>query len=165
MRKIYGRLQSQTPEGYCLITDTAFPQGGRGVSLHIRAPYKQGNRVRAESMAHAHQLMRYNMQLTSARQAAEWCIQAIQEGYARLKLPLDVRDNDERGDIIEIEVRMSNVCTRRVGINQTLQFYVPLWKENEVDARKWDDFESLLFGDVQRKDRVANFHTRLVQGA
>lgn len=161
-RKIFNRLKNRTPEHYYLATDSAFPQGGQGVQEHIRAPYKQGNRIRADTVAEAQEMMKYNRQLTSCRQAAEWCMRAIQGGFGRLKLPLDIQDSEGRGNTIEIAVRMTNVRTRRIGINQTLQFYVPIWKENEVDALMWDGFEDMVFGEVQKRDRVAMFHTRLV---
>jgi hypothetical protein len=87
---------------------------------------------------------------------------AIQGGFGRLKLPLDIQDSEGRGNTIEIAIQMTNVCTRRIGINQTLQFYVPIWKENKVDALMWDGFEDMVFGEVQKHDCVAMFHTRLV---
>jgi hypothetical protein len=159
-RVIFQKIRHQTPDNYFVITDTAFPRGENVIQHKIKAPMKQGKRVHG-SPAEIREILAFNSQLTGARQAAEWAMRAMQGGFSRLKLPLSSTDTDGSGDTIEVAVRMCNVRTKRVGINQILNFYVPIWKENEVDAQMWDGFESMLFGDVQRKDRVSKFHSRL----
>jgi len=41
-RPIYEKLLRKTPEGYYLVTDTAFPQGSDQIKGRIRAPMKDG---------------------------------------------------------------------------------------------------------------------------
>jgi hypothetical protein len=47
-RGIYEKLRTQTPEGYYLVTDTAFPRGTDQIAGRIRAPLKQGQCLPAD---------------------------------------------------------------------------------------------------------------------
>ena len=64
-----------------------------------------------------------NKQLVSARQAAEWGMQAMQGSFARLKLPLPATDHQFRAEVIELAVRLHQLRCRAVGINQTRLVY------------------------------------------
>jgi hypothetical protein len=44
-----------------------------------------------------------------------------------------------------------------VGISQIRTVYLGVWQESE-DQRMWTDLGNMLFGDIQRQDRVSRFH-------
>ena len=44
-----------------------------------------------------------------------------------------------------------------MGINQIRNVYEPIWKEADGEDL-WSGFESMLFGEVRRRDRVSAFH-------
>ena len=47
---IYEKLCIATPEGYFLVTDTAFPHGTDQIKGHICAPMKQGQHLPTDPM-------------------------------------------------------------------------------------------------------------------
>lgn len=155
-RPIYEKLLRKTPEGYYLVTDTAFPRGSDQIKGRIRAPMKDGARLPADSVERK-KLLDFDRQLLSYRQTAEWGNRALQGTFGRLRVPLEINYKNRRGDLLETIVRLYQVRTRRVGINQIRSVYMPIWMENEQD-KIWGHFESLLFRDQRRNDRVARFH-------
>ncbi|KAF7785090.1 hypothetical protein Agabi119p4_1255 [Agaricus bisporus var. burnettii] len=50
---IYLKLQHRTPEGYYLVTDTAFPRGSNQIAGRIQAPLKQGSKLPEDEHANA----------------------------------------------------------------------------------------------------------------
>jgi len=64
-------------------------------------------------------------QATSARQASEWGMRALQGSFPRLKDRLLYEDRGERKLILLSTVWLFNLCARRVGINQILSSYMP----------------------------------------
>ncbi len=54
-----------------------------------------------------------------------------------------------------------NLRTERVGISEIRNVYMRYWEEAE-DADIWNDFESVMFGDLRRRDRVSRFHRVVV---
>lgn len=159
-RPIYEKLQDDTPDGYYLIADTAFPRGMNDPASKIKAPIKSGQRLPADPMERA-EFVAFDRQLLSYRQTAEWGMRALQGSFGRLRVPLDPNDPEWRCDLLELCVRMNNVRASLVGINQIRNVYLPTWREAE-DARLWFEFEDMLLSDVRAGDRVSRFHLNLV---
>ncbi|KDR67832.1 hypothetical protein GALMADRAFT_79452 [Galerina marginata CBS 339.88] len=155
-RPIFERLRCQTPDGYYLVTDTAFPRGTDQIQGKIKAPLKSGARLPSDGRERD-ALMNFNNQLLSFRQAAEWGMRAMQGSFGRLRVPLEITHSSQRGDLLETVVRLYQVRVRRVGINQIRTVYMPTWAENEQDYI-WKNFEKMLFKDQRKADRVARFH-------
>ena len=154
-RLIYRKLRNDTPEGFYLIADTAFPRGARYIEGRIKAPVKTGARLPHNPEERANRL-RFDRQLVSFRQSAEWGMRALQGSFGRLRLPLEINDDGGRADLLEVCVRMNNVRALLVGINQIRNVYMPIWQDE--DDRLWSGFERMLFGDIQWHDRVSRFH-------
>lgn len=153
---IYEKLRSQTPEDYYLVTDTAFPRGSSQIEGRIRAPMKSGEYLPRDPQARQ-RIEDYDRQLLSFRQSAEWGMRALQGSFGRLRMPLEVNNAERRGDLLETCVRLQNLRTELVGINQLRTVYMPIWQENEQEEI-WKNFENILYGEQQRNDRVSNFH-------
>lgn len=155
-RPIYKQLRDKAPNGYFLVADLAFPRGGAEVEDHIHLPWRSGeplpqdHRERAAAIA-------YDNQLLSYRQMAEWGMHQLQGSFGRLRVPLDVNDNDGRADLLKNCIRMNNVRATRVGISQIRTVYEPIWRALEA-AELWDSFERMVIRDIRRGDRVAQFH-------
>ena len=153
---IYEKLRTATPEGYYLVTDTAFPRGTSQIEGHIRAPMTQGHRLPAD-LTERRNAEQFDRQLLSFRQSAEWGMRSLQGSFGRLRVPLEVGYMDQRGDLLETCVRLQNFRTRLVGINQIRSVYMPIWKANEQEEI-WESFENMLFSEQRAKDRVSQFH-------
>jgi hypothetical protein len=121
---------------------------------------KDGQRIRGtpEQMAEA---MAFNHELLSYRQTAEWGMHAIQGSFGRLQMPLNCNNNSSRGDLIEICLRLHNLRTIKVGINQIRTVYMKHWQQTDEDIELWIGFETMLFSEQRKNDRVAHFHIAL----
>ncbi|KAF9019862.1 hypothetical protein BDZ89DRAFT_1093804 [Hymenopellis radicata] len=150
------KLRVETPEGFYLVTDTAFPRGTDQIAGRIRAPMKSGERLPDNTAERAYALQ-FDRQLLSLRQAAEWGNRCLQGSFGRLRIPLKVEYSNVRGDLLEVCFRLYQLRTRRVGINQIRSVYLPIWKEG-AQEEIWDHFEQLLFRDQTQNDRVRSFH-------
>lgn len=84
-------------------------------------------------------------------------MRAIQGAFGRLRLPLNINQVEDRQELLEVCMRLANVRTARVGINQIRNVYMPIWTASIEDMELWTGFEEMLFGDIQRRDRVARF--------
>ncbi|EDQ98024.1 uncharacterized protein LACBIDRAFT_316314 [Laccaria bicolor S238N-H82] len=155
-RPIYEKLRAETPEGYYLVTDTAFPRGTDQIKGRIKAPMKDGTRLPADPVARK-AAMAFDRQLLSYRQTAEWGMRAVQGSFGRLRVPLEINFEARRGDLLETVVRLYQIRTRLVGINQIRSVYMPIWRENEQE-QLWSHFEDILFRDQRKMDRVSRFH-------
>jgi hypothetical protein len=160
-RPIYEKLRSRTPEGYYLVTDTAFPRGTDQIAGRIKAPMKDGTRLPVNH-AERENLMQHDRQLLSFRQTAEWGMRTMQGSFGRLRVPLSIKDSDLRGDILECASRLFNLRARTVGYNQIRTVYMPIWKEGEQEEL-WATFKSMLFSEQRRNDRVHRFHLVVVE--
>jgi hypothetical protein len=158
--RIYTQLQLHTPPDYYIVADTAFPRGTSSINGRIRAPLKHGQVLRG-SAAEIEEQMAFNRELLSYRQTAEWGMRAIQGAFGRLRLPLNIANEEARSDLIEICLRLHNLRAIRVGINQIRTVYTKLWQATEDDMDVWRDFENMLFSDQRKKDRVSRFHVTL----
>ncbi|KAI0371862.1 hypothetical protein BV20DRAFT_1067190 [Pilatotrama ljubarskyi] len=160
-RPIYKKLREKTPQGYFLVADTAFPRGTRAIEGRIQAPLKSGTRLPQDPVERDALLM-WNRQLVSYRQTAEWGVRQVRSGFGRLRVPLDVSDPVGRGDLLEVCFRSMNLRTIRVGISEIRTVYMCLWQESE-DRDIWKNLENVVFGEIQRRDRVAWFHHIVVE--
>lgn len=86
-RPIYEKLRTETPEGYYLVTDTTFPCGTDQIHGRIRAPMKEGTRLSGNALERT-EMLAFDRQLLSLRQAAEWGNRALQGSFGRLRIPL-----------------------------------------------------------------------------
>ncbi len=153
---IYQKLQNNTPEGYYLVSDTAFPRGTRSIAGRIQAPLKSGQRLPQDPIERE-KLLSYDHKLLSYRQTAKWGMRQLQGGFGCLRMPLDVNDPVGRGELLESSIRSMNLRAVRVGISQIRSVYMPCWKDAE-DEDIWNDFANVVFGDLRRRDRVSRFH-------
>jgi DDE superfamily endonuclease len=152
---IYEKLLSATLEGYYIVADAAFPRGMQSIEGRIKAPITSGTRLPTDEREVA-QLLAFNRQLLSYRQTAEWGNRALQGAFGRLRLPLPIRDHAARGDLLENCVRLHNLRTRLVGLNEIRSVYMPLWTLSPEEAM-WDRFETKFFSTPHA--HVARFET------
>ena len=69
----------------------------------------------------------FNTELTSYRQTAEWGMRAIQGSFGRLRVPLDIEDNQGRARLLEVCIHLNNLCANYIGISQIRSVYQPVW--------------------------------------
>lgn len=155
-RAVYKKLEHDTPEGYYLVADTAFPRGTARVQMHIKAPIKSGARLPRDSRERD-AFLRFNSQLTSFRQTAEWGNRSLQGSFGRLRMPLPIGNIAARGDLLEVCFRLYNLRAREVGLNQICEVYMPIWQAGDQELI-WNHFEDVFFGDQRKLDRVSKFH-------
>lgn len=155
---IYEKLERDTPDGYCLVADSAFPQGHGRIAGKILVPLKAGQPLPLDDEQRAH-TMRLSRSILSYRQTAEWGMCELQGSFGRLRIPLAADDLDQRADLIETCFRLHNLRTQLVGINQIKNVYVPIWREGSGE-RVWEGFENILFADQWKHDRVSTFHVQ-----
>jgi len=65
-------------------------------------------------------------------------MRTIQGSFGRLRVPLDINDEIGRQELLESCVRLNNIRTRCVGINQIRSVYMPVWKASE-DEQLWEN--------------------------
>jgi hypothetical protein len=160
-RPIYDKLVYDTPDGFYIIADSAFPHAPSNVELKIRRSLKSGERLPNNTSEQA-DFVNFNRALLSYRQTAEWGMRALQGAYGRLRVPLDANNSEIRLRILESCVRLHNLRTTRIGINQICTVYMPEWETTE-DDRFWDDVEDMMqIKDVLKHDRVSRFHLLVV---
>ncbi|KAG0697412.1 hypothetical protein DFH29DRAFT_1003720 [Suillus ampliporus] len=78
---IISAVLNKTPDGYYLITDSAFPHGTATVSGKIQAPLKSGTVLPGNAHEQA-ELLTFNQQLLSYCQTAEWGMQMMQGSFS-----------------------------------------------------------------------------------
>ncbi|KAJ7785054.1 hypothetical protein DFH07DRAFT_864357 [Mycena maculata] len=136
-KPIYEKLRTRTPEGFYVVADTAFPRGTAQIDGRIRTTAEIEEKLAFDP---------------------EWGMSGLQGSFGRLRLPLDIGDQDERGNLLEICVRLHNLRAQCVGYNQIRTVYMPLWRQNKEDIEVWTNFENMLFSEQRRVDRVSRFH-------
>lgn len=138
------------------MANTGFPRGTASIAGKIRAPLKGGEFVPQDPLARD-ALLRFNRQLLSYRQTAEWGMRTIQGSFGRLRVPLPIASDKSRRRLLENCCRLTNLRARRVGISQIRSVYMPVWKASE-DEQLWLDLGNMMFGDIRKRDRVSRFH-------
>ena len=147
---IYERLDLETPNGFSLAADSAFPRGSHRLEGKILVPLQQGDPLPFDGdecrfmLAHSRALLSY-------RQTAEWGMRQLQGSFGRLSHPLDINNQAQRSNILEACFRLHNLKARLVGINQIRNVY------SRTVERRWGGFESVLFPRRQ-VGRVSRFH-------
>lgn len=151
---VYQKLQRQTPEGYYLVTDTAFPRGSNQIAGRIKAPLKQNSQLPVDERSQ-NEVLEFNRQLLSYRQTAEWGMRSLQGSFGRLRVPLTINYNSHRAYILETITRLHNLRTRCVGINQIRSVYMPMWSKEEESLLQ---LGNIIFSNIRKNDRVWRFH-------
>jgi DDE superfamily endonuclease len=141
-----------------LVADTAFPRGSDAIIGRIRAPLKAGQSLRGTQEEIAYQ-MEFDRQLLSYRQTAEWGNRALKSCFGRLRMPLEIKHKERRGNLLETCIRAHCLRTRRVGLNEIQSVYEPHWAVLGRDGRVLSDWDNMLFADQRSNDRVASYHT------
>ncbi|GLE03372.1 hypothetical protein PINS_up012262 [Pythium insidiosum] len=162
-RDLYSKLLDRTPENYFAIADTAFPRNQSRMQGRIKTPIKSNDKLPRELHAQGRldelqELMRFNSELVSARQAAEWGMRAFQGSFARLKMPLPADDHEYRYRILEICARLHQLRTVRVGINQIRNVYERIWRDEDANALVYEQFRTMLFREITSNDRIARYY-------
>lgn len=153
---IYAKLREHTPDGFYLVADTAFPRGTQSIQNRIKTPLKEGSKLPRDPQKRQ-SLLSFNRQLLSCRQAAEWGMRTLQGSFGRLRMPLQISNSKARAELLEVCVRLQNVRTSLVGINQIRNTFEPIWRASDD---LWDTFGDALITDISKKDRVSKFHVQ-----
>ncbi|QRW07061.1 DDE superfamily endonuclease [Ceratobasidium sp. AG-Ba] len=124
---IYDLLLDETPEGYRVLADSAFQSNNENLAKKIHTPLKRNNIFPGLNPEQVNDEWEYSAVVTSARQAVEWGMRAVQGSFARLRIPLSANDSHGRQLLIESCLRLHNLRTTRVGINQIRTVYLPYW--------------------------------------
>ena len=155
---IYKKLEHETPDGYCIVADSAFPTGHDRIAGKILVPLKSGEKLPIDAVQRKSTL-HLSRSILSYRQTAEWGMRQLQGSFGRLRIPLEIENMEKRADLIECCFRLHNLRTRLVGINQIRNVYVPMWCEGDGE-RIWNGFENISFSDQRNHDRVQAFHVQ-----
>ncbi|KAF9484657.1 hypothetical protein BDN70DRAFT_825117 [Pholiota conissans] len=156
-RPIYEKPHHDTPDGFYLVADTAFPRGTQDIEGRIMAPIKAGQRFRGTTKEIEERFL-YDRELLAYRQTAEWGMRSIQGSFGRLRLPLPIDDSDFRANLLETCFRLHNLRTRKIGINEIQKVYMSEWRKTKEDEEIWVNFENMLFAQQKDNDRVSRFH-------
>jgi hypothetical protein len=152
---IYEKLRTSTPNGFYIVADTAFPRGTEQIHGRIRTPIKEGARLPSDPVEQA-KLLAFDRQLLSFRQSAEWGNGMLQRVFGRLQVPFTLSHSRNHAHVLEICVRLCNLRTRRVGLNQIQSVYMPIWKHSDEEV--WISLDNMLFSGQRGNDRVRRFH-------
>jgi len=117
---IYNKLETVFEDngGKCVV-DSAFAQN--------RYNFLIKSSQREPDNAHA---MIVNREATAMRQSSEWGMRALQSSFPRLKDRFIYEETGERKIILKMMVLLFNVRSRRAGINQILNTYMPSLERN-----------------------------------
>ena len=105
---IYEKLKNETPDGFRLIADSAFPQGHDRVVGKILVPLKAGQQLLIDAHQRAHTLQ-LSRSVLSYRQTTEWGMRELQGSFGQLRIPVGADDMDRRGDLLETCFRLHNL--------------------------------------------------------
>ena len=149
-------MECETPDGYRIVADSAFPTGHDRIDGRILVPLKAGTKL-PEDDDQREYILQLSRSVLSYRQTAEWGMRELQGSFGRLRIPLEAGNMERRADLIESCFRLHNLRTRLVGINQIRSVYLPAWHKGD-GGRIWDGFEDILFSHQRQYDRVRAFH-------
>jgi len=127
---LYNLLRQKTPLGYSILADSAFPFTNDLQGKIISCPKEDvlGKINDIKKLA-------YFQAVTRERQAAEWGMRAIQASFSRLKLPLPA-DKTRRARLLRIILKLHNLRTNRVGMNQIKTVYYDIWIQKKFNHFK-----------------------------
>ena len=152
------KLENETPDGFSLVADSAFPRGNDRVAGKICVPLKAGEELPMNDVQQR-SVLELSRSILSYRQTAEWGMRELQGSFGWLRIPLGIEDMDKRADLLETCFRLHNLCTQLVGINHIKNVYVPIWREGGSN-QVWEGFECILFADQRKHDHVSAFHVQ-----
>ncbi|RPB04719.1 hypothetical protein L873DRAFT_1833053 [Choiromyces venosus 120613-1] len=153
-RDLFTKLLHNTPEKYWVIGDTAFPTSKDLVGRIITPPKLNSNSYPGDTAA-CYRFIKFNEQLVSARQAAEWGMRCLQGSFGRLKLPMPAQDAGYWYQLLEVCTWLHNLRTRLEGINQIRTVYEGIWQGSGI----YTEFKELLFSDIKKNDRIRRYYT------
>ncbi|KAG8723227.1 hypothetical protein FRC09_004209 [Ceratobasidium sp. 395] len=159
-QNVYGKLLHNTPDGRFLIADTAFPKLQQRLLDKIHTPLRARTDLGHLTPAERRAAIKYSNHVTSARQAVEWGMRAIQGAFGRLRMPLDANDTEWRCTVIETCFRMHNLRTRLVEINQIRTVYMPVFT-NGREHSFFDKLHAMIFSEIRRNDRLRQYYIEL----
>ncbi|KAG2076065.1 hypothetical protein BDR04DRAFT_1149775 [Suillus decipiens] len=81
--------------------------------------------------------MVFNRKLLSYCQTAEWSMQAIQGAFGRLRLPLNITNEEAHSNLIEVCLWLHNLRATHIRINQIWTVYMKIWQATEDDMDVW----------------------------
>ena len=151
--KLMFKLRYMTTNGYRLIADSAFTTRDATLAGKLLVPKKKSQDptyIPSPEEVASHRL------LTHLRQSAEWGNRAIKGPFGRLRVPLDANDDHGRSVIIETCVRLHQLRVRVCGLGQITNVFIPIWLQGGKSL--FYDFQSYLFSDIRKADRVARFY-------
>lgn len=119
---VYPRLDDvMTPPGFALLGDSAFVTWNiNGKIVRSRKHTEKGDIPQSTALAAVDCLLQRVM--PSERQSAEWGIRALKAPFGILRIPLTA-DARQRYRLIAVCVRLLNIRTRLVGLNQIQTVY------------------------------------------
>ena len=151
--RIYNQLELETPPGFRIVADSAFPTGGNRLAGKILVALRHGQVLpldddeRKDVLSHSRAILSY-------RQTAEWGMREIQGSFGRLRLPLDINNQELRLHLLETCFRLHNLKARLTGINHIRRVY---FERDNLDENVWEGMEDILF-PRQYVNRVSRFH-------
>jgi hypothetical protein len=148
---------TQTPAGYYLVANTAFPQGTNQIEGCIQGPIKIGQRIMGNP-DEVEEKLAFNQELLSYHQTAEWGMRALQGLFGRLHVPLEINHMEQRANIIETCARLHNLRAQMVRINQICNVYMKEWQATDDLDEMWRCFENMLFSEQRTRDCISNYH-------
>ncbi|KAG9095375.1 hypothetical protein FS749_010561 [Ceratobasidium sp. UAMH 11750] len=155
-QRVFDQLIDSTPDDFFVLGDSAFPPLGDGPRQRIKTPLKRGRCIPGTTHEEREESLRMSNVITSVRQAVEWGMRAIQGSFGRLRLPLDANDGEWRARILETCMRLHNVCTTLVGINQIHTVYLPVWTGGQPDF--FECLGAAMFPARRQNDRVLHYY-------
>ncbi|RPA83739.1 hypothetical protein BJ508DRAFT_317665 [Ascobolus immersus RN42] len=141
--------------------NTEFSTSHAELAAKLRTPPKAGFIGYSSDPVLALSEIRFNEELVSARQAAEWGMQCLQGAFSRLKVPMPADDAMYRSLLIEVCVRLHNLRANRIGLNQIRTFYEGIWTDGRVRSTIYHEFRDMLFRDIRKNDRIRRFYNFL----
>ena len=157
-RPIYHKLRDAIPDNFYLVADSAFPRGAEAIAQRIKAPLRAGQCLEG-TVQDINSRLAFDRQLLSFRQTAEWGNHCLKAAFGRLRVLLEIKHKNRRGNLLEVCIRAHSLRTRRIGHNQIQTVYVPQW---QGEGAEFSDFTNLLFSEQRANDRVSQFHTMAI---
>ncbi|RPA85887.1 hypothetical protein BJ508DRAFT_317111 [Ascobolus immersus RN42] len=120
---VSGSWHDRTPVPFYIMGNTAFTTTRTNLAAKIRTPPKCDFLGYSANPAIAAAEIRFNEELLSTRQAAEWGMQCIQGCASCLKVRMPADNSEYRARLIELCILLHNLRVNRMGINQIRTVY------------------------------------------
>lgn len=125
--RLYQKLREETPDGFRLLADSAFPGGSsvNGSAKILRVP-------KENSREYDRRQRQWYDAITRQRQAVEWGMRSIQSAFQRLRIPLP-SDHEQRRKILNVIFRLHNFRVSEVNVSQIRSVYYDPYIERNDD--------------------------------